>query len=888
MSVLNRLITDAAKFGEKTSELHTHRTGLSKKLAEQFEKEGVESVQKRLPSVLTDVHKEMKGQGYELADYTSDMHAGHEIEGMAARVAPGYPGTRATWQHPETGAMAGFDLDDLSKPIMASNPGLSPGGRVNKELYEQGREIAKVRNQQNVASVREDNDAMQRQHAEIAARKAPAQSPVVAAANAPQAPAPSPVPEAPMPAAEPAPTPGKAKGKGKKKGKGKGGGGKAEAPAAPSVAQGSPVTAAQAAPPAPPAAPPAPPPAAPPGSPPSSGGQSPRDPAYQLAEHDRQMRKFRAGRKEQPGVRATTGSSKKPAPKPSPSPADPESQWVSPLKRKRDAKKLRDAADKSRSSRTKMSTYPPDASKTPAQEARRYEKPTVRKSKEFKEPEDLPGLKQKRHWGKGQKNLLAGMAIDAIGMPAIGGLLGALKGGYSYDPEQEQNDRYRGTEVIGRGNAMVQGAITGAGYGAAAAFGSGVMKGAGSLMGNGAFAHGGSVLGSFARGVKTGYKGRGTDTWTNTVGSSMAGESAVAADVMHKRSMAEVDKLVKDSGDALGSSAVKKSAAARRESQFGGMLSDVEKETPGTDDSKALQRWLAGAEDARPSNRPGFVSGQSDHSPFRYSKGATQLRPEREKFIGSAADSKVRKTSGVDTNVGTFGNQDAAGQGMVGARGGGLTGWNSVGATLSSIPNMLGNALGIAVGTVPMSIGKADDWYGESVSPGDNILPWKRKFGEQPLKDWMSRHGGTTENPMFDATKEASNPLNPFGENKKTTWNGKQTLSQIGAYALVGGGIIGNSGYSMLEDSAYSGPSSHPINALFSRPDQGLTARAQAEADASEKIRMTKPQELGLRDAEENYFQNPNLRPVRNGHKPGQYNDSGDLVFALSALRRGQ
>ena len=881
MSIQSKLIEDAAKFGERASELISHRTGLSKKLAGQFEKEGVESATKRLPSIITDVHNEMKGQGYELANYTSDVHAGHEIEGMAARVAPGYPGTRASWQHPETGMMAQFDLDNTKRPLGASNPSLvPPGGRVNEELYKQGEGLRKVSHSNNRASINESAEAMDRQHAEIAARKAPAQSPTVAAANAPQVPAPqAAAPQAAAPQAainiptqaemdarsaahkeraapgfyhEDAKRPIRRGEKGIRR--------RRTAPNRPSVAQGSP---------------PAP--------------SAPKDPAYQLAEFDRRLRKFRANRPEPPGVRADPRSSKKPAPKPSPSPADPESQWVSPLKRKRDAKKLRDAADKSRSSRPKMSTYPPDPSKTPAQEARRYEKPTVTKSKEYKAPPDLPGLKQKRHWGSRQKDLLAGIAIDAIGMPAIGGLLGALKGGYSYDPEQEQNDRYRGTEVIGRGNAMVQGAIAGAGYGAAAAFGSGVMKGAGSLMGNGAFAHGGSVLGSFARGVKTGYKGKGDDTWTNTVGSSMAGESAVAADVMHKRSMAEVDKLVKDSGDALGSSAVKKSAAGRRESLFGGMLSDVEKEMPGTDDSKALKRWLKGAEDARPSKRPGFVSGQTDNSPIGYSKRATHRRERSEKFIGSAADSTAsRIPTGVNTNVGTFGNQDAAGQGMVGNRGGGLTGWNSVGATLSSIPNMLGNALGIAVGTVPMSIGKADDWYGESVSPGDNILPWKRQFGKQPLKDWASRHLGTTENPMFDATKKASGEFNPFGENKKTTWNGKQTLSQIGAYALVGGGIIGNSGYSMLEDSAYSGPSSHPINALFNRPDQALTARAQAEADAAEKIRMTKPQELGLRDAEENYFQNPNLRPVRNGHKPGQYNDSGDLVFALSALRRGQ
>jgi hypothetical protein len=59
------------------------------------------------------------------------------------------------------------------------------------------------------------------------------------------------------------------------------------------------------------------------------------------------------------------------------------------------------------------------------------------------------------------------------------------------------------------------------------------------------------------------------------------------------------------------------------------------------------------------------------------------------------------------------------------------------------------------------------------------------------------------------------------------------------------------------------------------------------EADAAQKVRMTRPNLIGLNDTEEAYYTNPNMKAARKRHDPGMYNDDGNLVFALSALRRG-
>lgn len=105
----------------------------------------------------------------------------------------------------------------------------------------------------------------------------------------------------------------------------------------------------------------------------------------------------------------------------------------------------------------------------------------------------------------------------------------------------------------------------------------------------------------------------------------------------------------------------------------------------------------------------------------------------------------------------------------------------------------------------------------------------------------------------------------------------------IGVPAMGIGAIAGIAG---MVGSAGGGGMGHPLNALMGNQDGAITANAQMQADASERVRMSNPTELKLSDIAENYYTNPSLKPTRGRHKPGRYNDDGGLVLALSNLRR--
>jgi hypothetical protein len=108
-----------------------------------------------------------------------------------------------------------------------------------------------------------------------------------------------------------------------------------------------------------------------------------------------------------------------------------------------------------------------------------------------------------------------------------------------------------------------------------------------------------------------------------------------------------------------------------------------------------------------------------------------------------------------------------------------------------------------------------------------------------------------------------------------------------GAVASTVAGALPNAFAAGAENSSAGAPMGHPMNALRNRKDPIAQSRAQMEADQSNKVRMTNPGMIGLSDIEEPYHTNTSFKPTRGKHTPGKYNDTGDLVFALSALRRG-
>ncbi len=110
-------------------------------------------------------------------------------------------------------------------------------------------------------------------------------------------------------------------------------------------------------------------------------------------------------------------------------------------------------------------------------------------------------------------------------------------------------------------------------------------------------------------------------------------------------------------------------------------------------------------------------------------------------------------------------------------------------------------------------------------------------------------------------------------------------MSTIGATAMLG--MAAAPFTAGFESSGMGGNANHPFNVIRNSQDPGATARAQMEADAANKVKMSKPSMIGLPDIDEAYFTNQSFRPTRGRHTPGKYNDDGNLVFALSALRRG-
>jgi hypothetical protein len=109
-----------------------------------------------------------------------------------------------------------------------------------------------------------------------------------------------------------------------------------------------------------------------------------------------------------------------------------------------------------------------------------------------------------------------------------------------------------------------------------------------------------------------------------------------------------------------------------------------------------------------------------------------------------------------------------------------------------------------------------------------------------------------------------------------------RNIIAAGVTTTVGGAAM----FGAMGATSYGGGPGHPMNALQMR-DPAVSAKAQMDADASNKIRMSDPSQLGLADAEEMYYSNPSMRPVQSRSRPGQYNDTGNLTLALSALRRG-
>jgi hypothetical protein len=185
---------------------------------------------------------------------------------------------------------------------------------------------------------------------------------------------------------------------------------------------------------------------------------------------------------------------------------------------------------------------------------------------------------------------------------------------------------------------------------------------------------------------------------------------------------------------------------------------------------------------------------------------------------------------------------------------------------LSELPSLMAKGIGGLAGTAVHAVKAAGQAYEKHI-----IQPSKGSKA-------TSAGFGRILNPNYEGAASGAAGI-------------EKTLSRdVTAPFVAGAGILGAAAFGVsgsVGATAYGAPAGHPMNAIFRTGDSAITAKAQMEADAAQKIKMQRPTMLGLNDSDEAYYTNPALKP-RSGarHTPGKYNDDGSLVFALSNLRR--
>ena len=195
------------------------------------------------------------------------------------------------------------------------------------------------------------------------------------------------------------------------------------------------------------------------------------------------------------------------------------------------------------------------------------------------------------------------------------------------------------------------------------------------------------------------------------------------------------------------------------------------------------------------------------------------------------------------------------------------------GKAISEIPNLGAFYGGQAVAGIQKSLSATKSFYRENVAP--EAKAESSSFFRRRNPNYLGM-ADETEASILDVPKHHGAAMSGF----------KSGASGLGG-AAVFAGAAGVAAYTGAMSSATSGGLDHPANVLTGARDKYMSAQAQMQADSSERVRMTNPGAIGLNDIEENYFTNPSMSPTRGRHRPGKYNDTGNLTLALSALRRG-
>lgn len=499
----------------------------------------------------------------------------------------------------------------------------------------------------------------------------------------------------------------------------------------------------------------------------------------------------------------------------------------------------------------------------------------------------------------GAKDLLG--SLGNLAFPAAGAVVGGLYNFATYDSSKETDPYRQQNTLISRFKSAGEGAFKGALVGAGIPTLSGVLRGIGSTlvdeetrMAAEAYGQGGNLFTRFVGGMRAagGAKTGNFGDLNNRVGQAIVDENPLMGFAAAKRAQPAVDAARKKVDEAAKLPGIEKFAKETREA--------FQAADPNAKDYDEMFEMADLAEQEFANAKKAAIAPEKAEKLKKqivdpYDRGKALLDAVDKPQVSAEARTKIEaaaKKAGETTKPEDFIDSGRAMK-------------NMAGLTMMNAGNTLATAAGTAVGGTYFGLKTAIRSYQENV-----VAPTKegQKTVNEIFNDLNKLNGSRTadQEKLFEHVqklkqqKKGDKLLNPFYQydDAKPAVLGRETDTKISpttsrnyATNIIGAGVVGaaftGAAIGGINASAYGAPAGHPLNIIGNTQRNVASSRAQMEADAAQKVRMTRPSLIGLNDTEEGYFTNPNMKPTRPRHDPGMYNDDGNLVFALSALRRG-
>jgi hypothetical protein len=424
-------------------------------------------------------------------------------------------------------------------------------------------------------------------------------------------------------------------------------------------------------------------------------------------------------------------------------------------------------------------------------------------------------------------------ALDYLIAPTVGAAVAGTQKALEYDNETDKE--LKGLPLTGRANAFIKGATEGAAVGLG---GVAATKGMQSGLARSVGSRSKSLTSSFLMGLDVAPK---SGKWSDWAQRSASKTRAVSESV----NKAELRGSMETAEEAMET--------------IGGVEEQLKKEKVGMTGQQAKEYY----EESYSRMKAAAASGDKEQIAAQ-EKFLREGAPHEKK--ARAAGAKISKAEQkINSARESFQTYAPANADKEGALNG------SARKAISEMPNLGAFYMGQLTAGVDASLSVGKKFYSENVAP--------------PPKEGSSSFFKRRNPGYLSAGEEGT------GKAVDEYYGPKVSGAISGAHALGGLGIaagaIGVAAGTGASSSASGGGFSHPMNVLTDSKSRYMSAQAQMQGDASERVRMTNPGAIGLNDIEENYFTNPSMSPKRGRHTPGKYNDTGNLTLALSTLRRG-